>query len=125
MGRPPSCICGTCDKCRRREYMRDWYAQRPGYAADQARKHRARAREYERRKYHSDQAFRERKLARMATNTAIRQGVIVPQPCEVCGATNAEAHHDDYSKPLNVRWLCKPHHEEHHRMQYLNEARAA
>ena len=34
------------------------------------------------------------------------------QPCEICGAPIAEAHHDDYSKPWEVRWLCKRHHEE-------------
>jgi ribosomal protein S27AE len=37
------------------------------------------------------------------------------KPCEVCGATeNVHAHHDDYSKPLEVRWLCSRHHAEHH-----------
>jgi hypothetical protein len=35
---------------------------------------------------------------------------LVPQPCEVCGATKVEKHHPDYSKPLEVRWLCREHH---------------
>jgi hypothetical protein len=36
-------------------------------------------------------------------------------PCEVCGETQADKHHDDYSKPLDVRYLCKAHHGELHR----------
>ena len=46
---------------------------------------------------------------------AIRQKVLIKQPCEVCGTTcNINAHHDDYSLPLSVRWLCVKHHCEHH-----------
>lgn len=37
-------------------------------------------------------------------------GVLVRQPCEVCGS-KAQAHHNDYSKPLEVRWLCPLHHK--------------
>lgn len=94
--------------------MRTWYAQHPGYASEQGRKHRERASEYERHKYHDDPAFRARKLARMATHTAIRRGILEREACEVCGACEVEAHHDDYTKPLEVRWLCKQHHEQHH-----------
>jgi len=45
-------------------------------------------------------------------NNAIKKGLISQEPCEVCGSTdNLHAHHDDYSKPLIVRWLCASHHK--------------
>jgi len=37
------------------------------------------------------------------------------QPCEVCGSLDTQAHHDDYSKPLEVRWLCQLHHSRVHK----------
>lgn len=54
---------------------------------------------------------------------AIQRGILVRQPCEVCGAngnfadgrSEVQAHHDDYSKPLAVRWLCQKHHHEWHK----------
>lgn len=41
---------------------------------------------------------------------ALRNGTLKKQPCEKCRSKKVEAHHDDYSKPLIVRWLCKKHH---------------
>jgi len=47
---------------------------------------------------------------------AIKSGNLHKEPCEVCGTTkNIHAHHDDYAKPLNVRWLCAVHHSEWHK----------
>jgi hypothetical protein len=53
----------------------------------------------------------DRHAARIAVNNAVRDGRITKRPCEVCGAAKVEAHHDDYAKPLEVRWLCNPHHK--------------
>lgn len=53
--------------------------------------------------------------ARRALNHAIDAGRLIRGCCEVCGAPNAEGHHEDYSRPLEVRWLCRPHHAEIHR----------
>lgn len=36
------------------------------------------------------------------------------EPCEVCGE-KAIRHHDDYSKPLEVRFVCPVHHKALHR----------
>jgi hypothetical protein len=56
-----------------------------------------------------------KKAASTAVNNAIRSGRMTRQPCEVCGEAKAHSHHDDYSKPLDVRWLCTTHHAEWHR----------
>jgi ribosomal protein S27AE len=52
--------------------------------------------------------------ARNAVNNAIRLGKLERQPCEVCGAPKVQAHHEDYAKPLDVRWLCRTHHWQEH-----------
>ncbi len=45
---------------------------------------------------------------------AVREGKLSRLPCEFCGTTKVHAHHKDYSKPLEVVWLCaKCHHRLH------------
>lgn len=45
---------------------------------------------------------------------ALRIGKIIKQVCEICGSEKSVAHHDDYDKPLEVRWLCQGHHKQWH-----------
>lgn len=45
---------------------------------------------------------------------AIERGELAKMPCEICGEWETQAHHDDYNKPLSVRWLCDKHHKEWH-----------
>jgi uncharacterized protein YdaT len=55
----------------------------------------------------------EKYAAHVTLNNAVRAGKVKKQPCEVCGSTTrVHAHHDDYSKPLEVRWRCPLHHAE-------------
>ena len=56
----------------------------------------------------------ERHLAHYELTKAIRDGVLTPVPCEICGNPKVEGHHEDYSRPLDVIWLCKTHHLEAH-----------
>lgn len=51
------------------------------------------------------------------TANNIRDGKLKKEPCEKCGDLKVDAHHDDYLKPLKIRWLCKKHHAEHHRLK--------
>lgn len=57
----------------------------------------------------------EKRRARYAVRRAIETGKITRQPCEECGMSPAQAHHEDYSKPLEVRWLCTRCHGLEHR----------
>lgn len=54
--------------------------------------------------------------AHQLVSKAVRTGKLYPMPCIVCGE-DAEAHHHDYDKPLDVIWLCPAHHKQLHAAQ--------
>lgn len=54
--------------------------------------------------------YSEKTKARSKVAIAVRAGKLVRQPCEICREPNAQAHHEDYSRPFDVRWLCQSHH---------------
>lgn len=62
--------------------------------------------------------FPEKVAAHRAFHAALKSGRIVrPDQCERCGvACKPHGHHDDYSKPLDVRWLCHKCHNAYHNM---------
>ena len=55
-----------------------------------------------------------RTIAWNAVKEAKQNGTLEQKPCEVCGSVKTAAHHDDYDKPLDVRWLCWHHHGKVH-----------
>ena len=88
-------------------------------------------REYDRRRYHTSPgrkqrtaasaqkwalAHPDRRKAITQANNAVRDGRLKkPLGCSQCGSEgHIHGHHDDYSKPLDVRWLCVRCHALHH-----------
>lgn len=57
----------------------------------------------------------EKNKARRKLQIAVSRGDIVRGNCVVCGERNTHGHHEDYSKPLDVVWLCPLHHAERHK----------
>lgn len=60
-------------------------------------------------------AFPNKYKAQTMVSNAIRDKKLFPEPCAICSGMDVHAHHDDYLKPLNVRWLCAAHHSQWHK----------
>lgn len=58
--------------------------------------------------------YREKENARQLTRYYVKTGKIKKLPCSNCGDDNSQAHHEDYSKPMDVIWFCPPCHKAHH-----------
>lgn len=70
------------------------------------------------------QQFPHRRKANQAVNNAVRDKKIEKWPCQVCGDLKSVGHHPDYDRPLDVVWLCQPHHKQAHALvsQYKEAA---
>jgi hypothetical protein len=53
----------------------------------------------------------EKSKAHSKVSYALKTNKIKKEIC-FCGNVKSEAHHEDYSKPLEVTWLCRKHHIE-------------
>lgn len=73
---------------------------------------------YKRMHYLSNKKYRENNpdkySAHKKVNIAKISGKLIPSLCK-CGSDKVHAHHHDYSKPLDVEWLCSPCHKFLHR----------
>lgn len=86
--------------------------------------HRSYYGKYKRKPYRKSKNLlkrdRTKNRTREATRKALADGVIKKTPCQKCGSLNVEAHHTDYSKPLEVMWLCRKHHFFLHRKNIVD-----
>ena len=67
--------------------------------------------------YKSIKKYPEKQKAREKLNCLVVLGKIKRGVCETCGSPDTHAHHEDYSKPLNVAWLCRKCHCRLHKKQ--------
>ena len=107
----------TCRVCRnsmnRKYYSENIDSRRTYFRARNTTPERRAAwvRDDRRRRERSPDKNRARELVR----AAVRAGKLERLSCEFCGETRGvHAHHEDYSKPLDVWWLCRVHHLERH-----------
>lgn len=102
---------GDVDRERRRRYRQ----RHPEIMRERRRRNRQRHPEKFRaiRKRYRERN-REKFKARQVVAFAVRHGLLVKRPCAVCRKRSVEAHHEDYAKPLEVIWLCAPHHRARH-----------
>lgn len=103
------------------EEWREWYRV---YRKKHAKKFRDYNREYNKiwrrdlgyqNEENSKLRYPEKVQARKILQLAVRVGNIKRGKCEICNKKDAQAHHEDYSKPLEVIWLCPLHHKDKHR----------
>lgn len=126
----------TCRKCNKEQPLDEFYAH-PKTADRHFNKCRnctleyqrsPARREYDKKRFKDNPKRREKILAagpinrkrwpekykaHTLVNSAVRCGRLVrPCACPICGTTERriEAHHADYSKPLDVVWCCTPCH---------------
>ena len=79
-----------CLRCHA-AYMRDWRKTHPLNAAQ-----------------------RRKDNCRSYANVYKRRGRLKQKPCESCGSVDSQMHHEDYDRPLKVRWLCVSCHAARH-----------
>lgn len=64
---------------------------------------------------------RKRENVRLQTRRAVQRGTLKKEPCMRCGEAKVHAHHEDYSAPLDVMWLCTEHHALRHRERVVEQ----
>jgi hypothetical protein len=106
-------VCKTCHKARmKRQRLSDPKVQERDRARYQHPERKAAIRR------RSDRWNAEHPLgykAHNAVRNAIRDRRLIRQPCTICGGSeNIHAHHRDYTKPLDVVWLCVKCHQRIH-----------
>jgi len=112
---------------KNKDYFKKWREKNPNYFKDWVEKNKDKIKvyeknkvgnkqflEYKRKYYWSNKKTRIKARARASIRNQVTARRIKKEPCEKCGNIDSEAHHEDYSKALEVNWLCKECHKKLH-----------
>ena len=95
--------CKLCFRAYMKARIKQYRRTARGKATKRASRHEYRAR------------YPERQAAMKAVENALRKGLMVSMPCSVCGTgIDVHAHHANYARQLDVKWLCGFHHKAVH-----------
>lgn len=108
---------GKCKNCVKAMVRENYAKRRPQYHQYEHSRNQTPARkemlQREMRRHRAENPDKYR--ARTAVSNALRDGRLSKKPCQMCGTTDrVQAHHHDYSKPLDVEWLCFACHRKDH-----------
>lgn len=120
--------CKPCVKLQAAEWARNNPGRRKSIVRESAGRrrelHNEKCREYsaqnKQRRAMSVRAsaarYPEKRAARNELYRAILRGDVERKPCAKCATTDrVQGHHHDYSRPLDVVWLCSACHGKEHR----------
>ena len=124
----------------KKEYMKEWKKNNPKKVKEYTKRYKEKLREYHKEYYekHQEEIKEQSKEYRRENKEEQReyfkkwnkenpekikaqrlaQKIKIPknQLCEICGSKeNLDKHHEDYSKPLEVMFLCRKCHKRLHR----------
>ena len=116
-----------CKECNKKDVQKNYRSNIDHYREYERKRFQSQERKEQVRKFfvRYRQRYPQKTKARYKLTNALRDGKITkPSECSICGSTSKlEAHHHDYSKPLDVIWCCfQCHRSEFHNQNPSRES---
>ena len=104
----------ACKNCRRLEYRERRLRNKETYLKKDKKYYENHKEEIAKKRVEWYSKNKHKASAHEKVKRAVYSGTLIKLPCGVCGNVKAQAHHEDYNKPLDVMWLCATHHRRQH-----------
>ena len=111
-----NCSSQPCRECGKKARLQRYYKRHEHFLEMRKKYFQKHKEEHYARTLKNHELYPEKNKARIMVRDAVKSGKLQKLPCEICETTiKVHGHHPDYSKPLEVVWLCVKHHGERHR----------